>query len=115
MKAAVKVYPSGREVCHKTVAGVMEYRRRVEMMWTRQQALCAICGHYLRLDQATFEHQDGRGMGGGRRDDRTEISGEPYNAAAHGLCNASKGSKRTPYLIQPHAQFEKHLEELLGE
>jgi len=45
----------------------------------------------------TFEHQDGRGMGGSHRDDRIEIDGKPYNGAAHGKCNSDKGSKRVDY------------------
>lgn len=42
----------------------------------------------------TFEHQDGKGMGGSHQDDRIEIDGEWYNAAAHWKCNNDKGSKR---------------------
>jgi hypothetical protein len=115
MKSAFKTYRDGRQVCHNTVAGRMEYRRRVEMMWTRQGALCAICGRYLRLEQATFDHERPRGAGGGFREDRIEIDGVPVNAAVHGFCNAEKGSKRTPYLIQPHVTTDRHLEEMLSE
>jgi len=48
----------------------------------------------MRQEEATFEHQDGRGHGGGHRDDRIEIDGEPYNSAVHGMCNVKKGSIR---------------------
>jgi hypothetical protein len=47
----------------------------------------------------TFEHEDLRGMGGARRDDRIwKIDEEgnkiPLNFAVHGICNRSKGSQR---------------------
>lgn len=86
--------PNGRQVCTKTAEGTREYRGRTEQMCERQQGLCSICGLPMRQDEATFEHQDGRGHGGGHRDDRIEIDGQPYNSAAHGLCNVKKGSVR---------------------
>lgn len=106
---------SGREVCRKNGAGRREYRKRVELMHQRQLGLCAICGRPLRLDQATFDHERPRGLGGGFRDDRIEIDGEPINAAVHGLCNVQRGSKRTPYLIQPHVTFDRQFEELISQ
>lgn len=111
-------YPEGeggREVCLRTAAGVREYRKRVELMHERQMGLCAICGRPLRLEQATFDHERPRGLGGGFRDDRLTVDGVPINAAVHGLCNSIRGSRRTPYLITPHVSFEKHLEELITE
>lgn len=49
-------------------------------------------------DDCTFEHVDGRGIGGGHRDDRIWLpDGDrmiPYNLAAHVKCNMAKGSKR---------------------
>jgi hypothetical protein len=111
-------YPEGeggREVCLKTAAGVREYRKRVELMHERQLGLCAICVRPLRLEQATFDHEVPRGLGGGFRDDRIEVDGVPQNAAVHGLCNANKGSRRVPYLIQPHIESSMQLEEMLGE
>ena len=91
----IKVYSDGREVIenHKR-KGRQEYRRRIKLMWERQNELCCICSQWLDLEQATFEHQDGRGMGGGHRDDRILKDGKPYNGAAHALCNAEKGSQR---------------------
>jgi hypothetical protein len=53
----------------------------------------------MSIAVATFEHQDGRGMGGGHRDDRIEIDGKPYNGAACLSCNGSKGSKRIDYNV----------------
>lgn len=84
----------GREVCTKTAAGLREYCRRTEAMWERQRGLCSICGLPMRIEEATFEHDDGRGHGGGHRDDRIEVDGEPKNSAAHGICNVRKGSVR---------------------
>lgn len=111
-------YPEGpgkREVCLKTPLGRREYKRRVELMWDRQACLCALCGKYLRLDEATFDHQDGRGMGGARRDDRIEVNGIPLNAAVHGLCNTQKGSRCVEYLVKPRRYFGLPVEALLPE
>ena len=100
----VKVFDDGREVCDLSVAaGRREYRRRVELMLARQGGRCCLEGHapmcpgFLRLENATFEHEDGRGSGGWKRDDRTEKTGLPYNGAAHPLCNGWKGSRVVDY------------------
>jgi hypothetical protein len=66
-------------------------------MWERQKGLCCLCKRPVALSEATFEHQDGRGMSGGHRDDRIEKDGHPYNGAACYRCNALKGSKRISY------------------
>jgi hypothetical protein len=94
---AVWTYPSGREVCPKTILGRREYQSRIALMWTRQKGLCCLCQRPVALCQAVFEHQDGRGHGGGNRDDRIERDGKPYNGAACFRCNAEKGSKRVDY------------------
>lgn len=86
--------PNGRQVCSQTAAGLREYKKRTELMWERQGALCSICNLLMRLEETTFEHDDGRGHGGGHRDDRIEKDGRPYNHAVHGLCNVRKGSVR---------------------
>jgi hypothetical protein len=92
---AVITRRDGREVCTSNYAGRKEYHRRVVVMCIRQNWACSLCGGPMNLgDSATFEHTDGRGMGGGHRDDRTEINGKPYNSAAHGWCNVLKGSRR---------------------
>lgn len=93
-REAIKTF-SDREVCDlKTAAGLREYRSRTEQMWERQKGLCSICHLPMRLEEATFEHDDGRGHGGGHRDDRIWVDGKPKNTAAHGLCNVLKGSVR---------------------
>jgi hypothetical protein len=86
--------PGGREVCSKTPLGQREYRSRTETMWHRQKGICSICLNPMRIDEATYEHEDGRGMGGGHRDDRVVIDGKQHNSACHGLCNVKKGSVR---------------------
>jgi len=101
---AIKVMDDGREVCNlRTVEGERIYDARIEEMWHRQVAVCCLsryireCPGRLELSEATFEHEDGRGMGGGHRDDRTWKDGKRYNGAAHGLCNQLKGSRRIDY------------------
>jgi hypothetical protein len=78
-------------------------------MWERQGRRCCLeglvagCKGKLGLAEASFEHQDGRGMGGGHRDDRIEKpdpdTGEmrPYNGVAHPWCNGRKGSVRVDF------------------
>jgi hypothetical protein len=91
----ITIYRDGREVLNAhTVKGVTEYRRRVAVMWTRQNGNCCLCLKPLRLIDATFDHTVPRGMGGGTRDDRIEINGRAINGAAHWLCNSEKGSRR---------------------
>jgi len=107
--------PGGREVCERNAAGTREYRSRVQKMWERQGGICSLCAMPLRLDEATFDHEFGRGAGGAKRDDRIEVDGKPLNAAVHFWCNVEKGSKRTPYLIQPHVPTDRPIEEMLGE
>jgi hypothetical protein len=90
----------GREICRKTPLGRALYRQRTLAMAFRQKWRCALCGKPMSEDDVTFDHQDGRGMGGSRRDDRIEIDGKRFNAAAHEKCNGEKGSRRVPYLLQ---------------
>jgi hypothetical protein len=98
---AVTVYPCGREVCNlKSAAGRAEYERRKDVMYLRQKGRCSLCGNLMDRENATFEHEDGRGMGGAHQDDRIlkpdSGAGElkPYNSVAHGWCNGNKGSQR---------------------
>lgn len=100
----VHVYRDSREVCDlRTKSGMAEYRRRVRTMWLRQRRRCCLegwireCPGKLALAEACFEHQDGRGMDAGHRDDRIEIGGRRYNGAAHPWCNSEKGSRRMDY------------------
>jgi hypothetical protein len=94
----VLIFPDGREVCDKkSLQGREEYKRRIWQMRIRQKGICCLCGLPLRRDEATFEHQAGRGMNGSHRDDRIVVDGKPQNGAAHVLCNAMKGSRRMRY------------------
>lgn len=107
---AVKVLKDGREICNVlTKAGRDEYIRRLRVMWERQGRRCCLeknvgsCPGYLKISDAVFEHQDGRGHDAGHRDDRIEkpdrVTGEmkPYNGAAHARCNILKASIRIDY------------------
>lgn len=98
----ITVYPDGREVCNlNTREDEREYRRRIGLMYERQQERCCIgldgCVRNFSLFMATFDHEDGRGMGGGKRDDRIEKDGHPYNGAACIRCNSAKGSRFFDY------------------
>lgn len=100
----VRVMKDGREICNLlTKAGRDEYNRRIRVMRERQGKRCCLEGHVegcpgrLALAEATFEHQDGRGMAAGHRDDRIEKDGKPYNGAAHFVCNSMKASRRIDY------------------
>lgn len=87
----------GREICNlKTREGQTLYRQRIKSMLFRQKGLCCNCKQPLAFEEATFEHEFGRGMGGSKRDDRIEIDGKRVNGASHLLCNHERGSKRTP-------------------
>lgn len=91
----VQIMRNGREVCNlDTCYGRRDYKRRVKAMWERQHGWCAICGDPLRLEEATYDHDNGRGLGGGHRDDRIEVNGVPQNTAVHLMCNVRKGSVR---------------------
>jgi hypothetical protein len=98
-REAVKVFADGREVCNlETAAGKREYGQRLEQMIMRQHGYCCLCGEWLRPMDATFDHEDGRGMGGARRDDRIVLpNGTWINGAAHEWCNNEKGSRRIAY------------------
>lgn len=99
MKDPVKIMPDGREICQQNRAGRIEYRNRTEKMARRQKMICGICEDpanpmslALGFDfSATFEHEDGRGMGGAKRNDAIWKDGKPYNRAAHYICNMRKG------------------------
>jgi hypothetical protein len=99
-RSPVRVMPDGREICNRhSVMGRTEYRSRVNAMWQRQDGMCGLrlsprCPGAITIHQATFEHVDGRGHGGGHRDDRIEKDGKPYNCAACIWCNSEKGSRR---------------------
>ncbi len=82
-------------VCPPTPTGRREYLRRIIEMVDRQQNVCAICELPLIYLEATFDHEAGRGMGGGHRNDLIEHEdGSWMNAALHARCNALKSSVR---------------------
>jgi hypothetical protein len=91
LDGAVRVYPSGRQVCQDSPAGWREYKRRVKAMLERQNHRCCLCGGILRAGNGTFEHQRRRGMGAAWRDDRITKDGQDWNGAAHWVCNSVKG------------------------
>jgi hypothetical protein len=91
LNGAVRLYPDGREACVDSRDGWLEYKRRVKLMWERQERRCCDCGRPLALLNATFEHQRRRGMGAAWRDDRITKGGEDWNGAAHWVCNSQKG------------------------
>lgn len=88
------------------------YMSRIREMWERQEKRCCLqglvdgCPGKLALQDATFDHDEGRGMDGAHRDDRIWIpdakTGElwPINGAAHALCNSKKGSVRKSLLLE---------------
>lgn len=90
----VRTYLDGREVTDNSGRGKGEYKRRTEAMRERQGGRCAIGGDWLDYGEGQFDHEAGRGSGGGHRDDRIEIDGEWVNAAVCGACNGAKGSRR---------------------
>jgi hypothetical protein len=105
----LKIYRDGREVCQNNAAGDALYEQRTMGMVIRQERVCCICQDpkdLMTAENATFEHGsylwkgvriqgEPRGMGGARRDDRiVDANGNWINGAAHGFCNAEKGSRR---------------------
>lgn len=115
MKACPVLYPEGpggRQVCTRGAAGVREYRKRVEIMFERQMGRCALCLKPMRLELATFDHANGRGLSGAWRDDRVEVNGVWQNAAVCWPCNSAKGSRRIPYLIQQHVESHEYFEDV---
>jgi hypothetical protein len=95
---AVMVRRDGRECCQNNKSGRAEYRWRTLEMLERQRGLCCLCGLPLKPADATFDHEHGRGMGGGKRDDRISLpDGTTQNGAAHGHCNFRKGSRYVAY------------------
>ena len=100
----VRVMKDGREVCNLlTKAGRDEYTRRKRVMWERQKRRCCLekhiaeCPGKLTWSDAVFEHEAGRGHGGGTRDDRIEVDGKPQNGVAHPECNLKKASVKIHY------------------
>lgn len=110
-RGAFRTMDDGREICYtvgmvrQSLAGRKEYRARTLKMLERQGGRCCLegyapmCPGVLSAEEATFEHE--RGRGGGKRDDRIEINGKWINGAAHAICNRWKGSR---YIDYNHSQ-----------
>ena len=75
--------PRGREARDKLIA----------QAWERDDHKCGICGRYVCILEAVWDHKVPRGMGGATRDDRLENI-----QAAHSSCNGLKGSQRDFYI-----------------
>lgn len=98
MRDAIRVTRDGREICLRSAAGKLEYKLRLLAMLKRQKGKCCLCRLPLSDAEATFEHENGRGMGGSKRDDRIVLPGGRWqNGAAHLRCNLAKGSRRILY------------------
>lgn len=107
----ILVYRDGREVClfgGDAIGrkGTAEYKRRNAEMQERQENICCLFGYspvchprgLLLGYRATFDHEHGRGIGGGKRDDRTVLpDGSWQNGSAHLECNNWKGSRFIDY------------------
>jgi hypothetical protein len=93
-------YDDNREVCLPNKKGRAEYKRRRNAMAARQGWRCGTCQNPMRETQgyfnsATFQHDDGRGMGGARQDDRIEDErGSWLNSCLCYQCNVKAGSVR---------------------
>jgi hypothetical protein len=103
LDGAVRMFPGGREVCQPNRKGRALYRQRTIDMGRRQGMVCSICKDEKNLMSLaigfafsmTFQHDDTRGMGGARKDDRiVDENGNPINSAAHCFCNGRLGSRR---------------------
>jgi hypothetical protein len=92
-----RLFPDGRRVAFNTPRGQAWYRKQTILMANRQCWVCGICQDRRRLmnywspEGATFQHGDGRGMGGARRNDDIDA---PGNCASHWDCNSEAGSRR---------------------
>lgn len=101
----VRTYPDGREVCNQeTKSGRSKYRWRTLEMLERQEGRCCLqyyapmCPGKLSEEESTFDHEGGRGAGGGKRDDRIVLpDGRWQNGACHARCNGWKGSRFIDY------------------
>ena len=101
----MRVRADGRESCNMlTAKGRAEYLRRKWAMRARQNEICCFygfipqCPGYMRKEETTFDHEQGRGMGGGKRDDRIYLpDGKRINGASHIICNGIVGSRFIPY------------------
>ena len=88
-----KVFRDGRtKINLNCKAGRDLYESRKRFAWEEQGRLCSLCHEPLAWSDSTVDHKTPRGMGGGSRDDRQQNI-----AAAHGTCNALRGSRRSGF------------------
>jgi hypothetical protein len=109
VKSAVRVFADGREVCDLTIkSGREEYRSRVKKMLSWQNGTCGLqineqCKARrgrLSFEEAQFDHEVPRGMGGAKRDDRIEIGGKRVSRAVCPWCNCLRGSRPVSDFIE---------------
>ena len=81
------VYPSGREVIQKTIAGRKILTERWNIAWDECHGLCCLCERPVHPFQASLEHKTSKGSGGGTHDDRQDNLGISHRAG-----NVAKGS-----------------------
>ena len=106
LTGTVRIMKDGREICSMTREGREEYKRRTRQMYDRDSCICCLCGGFIAYGY-TFEHKNGRGMAGGKRDDRIE-----GNGVAHWLGNGRKGSMS--YETYMELPLEKRIENCRG-
>ena len=104
--SGVRTFSCGRQEClTKTASGGREYKRRLGVMIQRQLGRCAMC---RKVRELTFDHEAGRGSGGGHRDDRIwQEDGQQKNAALCVECNGLKGSKRYSWIDGVYESVQK--------
>lgn len=107
-KPIIRMFKDGREVINMlSKAGRDEYRRRKKEMWMRQGERCSLqispqCKQKKGkwpFDLVQFEHSDGRGYNGSRRNDAIWKDDKPYNSASCPYCNSQKASRRLEELV----------------
>lgn len=67
-------FPKPGHAAGRVVLSQWFYRKAKRAAWERQGHCCAKCEIEIpALEDGHFHHPDGRGMGGGKRDDRTAV------------------------------------------
>jgi hypothetical protein len=90
-------YPDGRIVIDEnTRAGQDRKNATIAQAWAEQEGICPICGKYVCLLEATWDHIIPRRMGAGFRDDRRKNI-----RAVHYVCNGERGSQPVDFSLVP--------------
>lgn len=84
----LRIYPDGREVITKTLAGRMILKERWKTAWDDADGICCLCGQPVHPFDATLEHKTAKGSGGGKHEDRQSNLGISHLAG-----NVAKGSQ----------------------